>query len=178
VIAAVLAVWLASPPLAVTDGGDIQVWRGDSQRWSAIYRCRRGREMSRDRLAWSGSRLFIACPGEVIASWEPGALGARPVTNQTLAGLRPTVLGSGQRAVFFAARRAVWRYRPALDLVEQIGAAPEWPLRCVVETPLGLQICGRDRWLWRRGVWTRLHTTPGGTKGDSPTGFSQTYPCL
>lgn len=170
-IAAILMFFMgsmgASEPLAVMRAGEVQVWRSDQRGWRSIYRCATPIDGA-GRLGWAGSQLFIACPGEPLAVWTIGQLGARPVANATLATRRPRVLGSGIAAVYFAERKAVWRYRPGLDLVERIGGAPEWPVRSIAETPLGLVVCGQQRWVWRRGGWT-------GLKSRSSTGFSQRY---
>jgi hypothetical protein len=187
VITAILVVWLAGggagAEVALSDSGDVLIWRADQQRWSSVYRCHDAERMSSKRLAWSGTDLYIACPGEVVARWHPGLLGALPTTNLTLAARRPKILGSGQRSLFFVELGAVWRCRSSVDLVERIAGAPEWPLRSVEETPLGLVVCGQHRWLWRRGGWTRVsnETNRGDQsfdqirKRNSSTRFSQRY---
>lgn len=156
-IAALLVALVASPGVAAVDaGGEVSVWRAETGRFTSIYRCGRP-PVASARLGWAGSVLFIACPGEALARWEVGERSAHPVSNQALALRRPTLLGDGIEAVFFAERGAVWRYRPALDLLERLAPAPEWPLVGLAETPIGLVARGRRaRWQWRRGTWRRL----------------------
>lgn len=138
-------------------GDEVRVWRPETGQWTAIYRCHRSPQDEDRRLAWAGPVLFIACPGEALARWEVGERAARPVSNQALAQRRPELLGDGARALFFAEAKAVWRYRPELDLLERLGTAPEWPLVALAQTPIGLVVrSARTRWQWRRGMWRLL----------------------
>ena len=156
---ALLVLLIAGPGVTAVDaGGRVSVWRAETGRWSTIYRC--GRPLPLTRIAWAGPVLFIACPGEALARWELGERVARPVTNRALARRRPALIGGGAGALFFAEARAVWRYRPDLDLVERLAGAPEWPLTAIVKTPIGLLVRGRRAWWqWRRGRW-RCWTEP------------------
>lgn len=137
--------------------GTVTVWQPGGG-WRRVYAC--GPGMERGRLAWVGEILFIACPDQPLARWQPGDFAAHPVANRALARRRPTRLAGGS-ALFLAEGAGVWRYRPDHDLLEWLGRCPESPIRRLVQGRLGLIAGGAHLWMWRGGEFVPYPPTEG-----------------